>query len=316
MNKSYIKWLFDSHKNISIFLLIIEVILGFLPFLMNGSGISSYNYGMTVSQSYKTGIASVTIASIVAAVVLPLLMFSYIHKKNSVDLYFSLPVSRRDQLFSTIFFLLITVFGSFVISTLLIWAFFGSSSMSFGSWLIMQPWMAFGTLVILLFTACVYSLTNNMLDGFIIVCAYALLPFLISSVTEVFISNMVAGNPYAQIQDFWVYFSPLWMTGGNVAGLAHINNFSFNPAYIPVLTLFLVISCIGLYHNFLKRKSERAEQISDSVFAYPFIGNAYLLLLLLMSTFSTISTSADTFDLIFYFLIFLCYIIERHIIIG
>lgn len=311
MNKSYLHWLSDSHKNISIFLLIIEVILGFLPYFM--TSVNSYNIAETVQQSYKTGIASVTIASIVAALILPILMFSYIHKKNSIDLYFSLPVSRKDQLITTIFFSWLTIFGSFLISTLLIWIFYGSASMSFGNWLILQPWMAYGILVILLFTTCIYSLTNNIPDGFIIVCAYALLPFLIGITNETFVSNMVAGNPYAETSDFWIYFSPLWMTGGNLAGLCHISGFSFSPSYIPVLTLFLVVSCIGLNSNFIKRKSERAEQISDSVFAYPFIGNAYLLLLLLMSAFSTISNSSYGFDLIFYFLLLLCYVIASFI---
>lgn len=311
MNKSYFKWLFDSRKNISIFLFIIEVILGFLPFFMDGAYRPGYQ--MTVSQSYKTGIASITIASIVAAVVLPILLFSYIHKKNSIDLCFSLPVSRRDQLITTILFSWISIFGSFLISTLLIYVFYGSSSMSLGNWLILQPWMAFGILVILLFTTCIYSLTNNMLDGFIIVSAYALLPFLIGVTSEVFVSNMVAGNPYGQTSDLWIYFSPLWMTGGNLAGLCHITNFAFSPSYIPVLTLFLIVSCVGLYRNFIKRKSERAEQVSDSIFAYPFIGNIYLLLLLLMSTFSTISTLSENDDLIFYFLLLLCYVIASFV---
>ncbi|MDD6259045.1 MAG: hypothetical protein PUA69_07340 [Erysipelotrichaceae bacterium] len=311
MNKSYFKWLFDSRKNISVFLFIIEVILGFLPFFMNGT--DSYDYQMTLSQPYKTGIASITIASIIAAVVLPMLLFNYIHKKNSIDLYFSLPVSRRDQLITTILFSWISIFGSFLISTLLIYVFYGSSSISFGNWLILQPWMAFGILVILLFTTCIYTLTNNMLDGFIIVGAYALLPFLISITIEVFVSNMVAGTPYGQTSYLWIYFSPLLMTCCNLAGLCHITSFSFSPSYIPVLTLFLVISCIGLHKNFIERKSERAEQVSDSIFAYPFISNIYLLLLLLMSAFSTFNSSRGTYDLIFYFLLLLCYVIASFV---
>lgn len=306
MNKSYMKWLLDSHKNAGIFLLIMEVILGFLPFVTDG-------FHHPESATYNTSIAMITIASLAAAVILPLLFFSYVHKKNSVDLYFSLPVSRKEQLITTIVFLLAAVCGSFLISTLLVWIFAQNGHSSFGQWIAMQPWMLYGVLVVMLFTTCVDLLANNLFDGFVMVCAYAALPMVISMAFDSFITSMVAGHPYSVSSDFWEYFSPLWMTGHNVAGISTISQYTFRPSFIFVLALYLILSLHGLNRNFIHRKSERAEQTSDSFLTYPFIGNAYLFLLLSSSVFSSFGAAADSTDMIFYFLLFLCYIVAAFV---
>lgn len=306
MNKAYLKWLTDSHKNICIFLLVMEIILGFLPVVTDGF----HHIG---TETYNTSIAMITIASLAAAVILPMLFFSYIHKKNSVDLYFSLPVSRKEQLITTVVFLLVTVSGSFLISTLLVWIFCHTDHNFFWQWVLMQPWMIYGTLTVILTTVCVYALANNIFDGFVMVCAYAALPMVISMAYEMFIGNMVAGHPYSSSEDFWQYFSPLWMSGHNIAGISTISEFTFRYSFIPFLAIYILIACIGLNRNFIHRHSERAEQTSDSFLTYPFIGNAYLFLLLLSSVFSSYSTASEPVDIIFYFLLFLCYIIAAFV---
>ena len=306
MNKAYMKWLKDSHKNICIFLLVMEIILGFLPVVTEGF----HHIG---TATYNTSIAMITIASIAAAVILPMFFFRYIHKKNSVDLYFSLPVSRKEQLITTVVFLLITVSGSFLISTLLVWIFCHTDHNFFWQWILMQPWMIYGTLTVILITVCVYALANNIFDGFVMVCAYAALPMVIDMAYESFIGNLVAGHPYSSSLDFWEYFSPLWMTGHNIAGISTISEFIFRFSFIPVLAIYILVACFGLNRNFIHRQSERAEQTSDSFLTYPFIGNAYLFLLLLSSVFTSYSSTAEPVDVIFCFLLFLCYIIASFV---
>lgn len=313
MRNNYLRWLFKSRKMTILFFTVVYVVFLYTPYL--GDNTFSRDYWSFWSYLYTKSLGVGIGMSVFLAIVLPIILFSYMHHKRSVDVYLALPVSRRRQLLSSLFFTWLLSYGWFALGTLLIWILKGQGSFELLSqWGRLQPWMLFSLAVLIAVTTALYMCANNVFDGVVMILAYNVLPVCITLVSELFVNNMVAGYDYAGIfssLDIGKWFSPLFMAVSNSSHLLDGEEM-FSWAYFWMLLIYGALAIVGLRFAFVKRKSERAEQISNSFFAYPFVINAYAMLILLAFAFAVVSGSSREMFL-FYTLLFFAYIIASFI---
>lgn len=290
MNKSYLKLLLKQHRAVLIFLLLMEATCSLMP---------------AVNADIESGFIIGIMISILIAVVMPMMIFSYMHRKSSVDLYFALPVSRKQLLVTGILFSWITAFGCFAVSAVLVsvvGAAAGAADVSAGSLFIKLAWSAYSLLVVILCVIFVYSIANNIFDGFVLVCAYALLPVALLMPAVAFSNTMIAGDTLSFSYHLAGYLSPLFMCLEGIMSGASLR--------IAVLMLiFGIISCIGLRREFIERKAERAQQISNGFFAYPLIIHIYAVFSIAFLVFSFWGQNYTGMYFLFYLVLFAIYII-------
>lgn len=309
MRNNYLRWLMKSRKITILFFTVVYIGFLYTPYLENNSFLYDYqNYLYTRSLSIGVGM------SVFLAFALPIFLFSYMHRKRSVDVYLALPISRRQQLFSSAFFAWLLAYGWFALGTLMIWILKGNVSMDLlGHWLRIQPWMMFSLAVLIFVTAAFYMSANNVFDGIVMVIAYYVVPVFITLVFQLFINDMIAGQYYSgTFSNIGKWFSPVFMAVSNSLSLLGNDDLLFSWAYFWLLAVYGLLAVVALHFSFIRRKSERAEQISDSFFAYPFVINIYAALILLVYGFTVVSgTSQDM--ILFYMLLFFIYIIASFI---
>lgn len=290
MNKSYLKYLGKQHRAALAFLLLVEAACSLMP-TVNGEIESGFIVGM--------------ILSILIAVVMPMMIFSYIHRKSSVDLYFALPVSRRQLLVTGILFSWLTAFGCFAVSAVLVsvvGAAKGAAGVSAASLLVRLLWSAYSLLVVILCVAFVYAIANNIFDGFVLVCAYALLPVALLMPAVAFANTMIAGDTLALSFHLAGYLSPLYMC---LEGI--VNGVSLRITVI--MLVFGLVSCIGLRREFIERKAERAQQISNGFFSYPLVIHVYAVMAIAFLVLSFWGERYSGMYILFYLILFAIYII-------
>lgn len=309
MQNNYLRWLMKSRKVTILFFTAVYIGFLYTPYLEGGTFLRDYQ-GYLYTRSLSIGIGM----SIFLALALPIFLLSFMHHKRSVDVYLALPISRRQQLLSSVFFAWLLAYGWFLLGTLIIWLLKGNGFVELLSrWAQVQPWMMFSLAILIFVTAAFYMSANNVFDGIVMVIAYYVVPVFITLVFQLFINDMIAGQYYSgTFSNIGKWFSPLFMAAENGWSLLEGHEFPFSWSYFWLLSAYGLLAVLALHFSFIKRKSERAEQISDSFFAYPFVINIYALLILLVFGFTVVSqTSQDMF--LFYMLLFFVYIIASFI---
>ncbi len=309
MNMSYFKWLIKSRKISIIFFILIYIAFQLIPFtsfdpeyLMNSFVVSTYvGFFLSVAMSVAT----------------PVFLFSYIHRKSSVDMFLALPVSRRDQLITNLVFSWLMSYGSFFMGTALVWLTRSHNVVSVGRLASIQLFAAFALAVLVLVHSAVYTLANSIFDGIIMIGAYTLLPAIVGISALSFISSMIAGRNVPSdslVNQIGVYLSPLFMSASNISALLEFeySSATFHAEYLISMAIFAILSIVLLKTNFINRKSERAGQISDHILSYPFIINTYLILILFDLAWYMISTSLSGLEF-YYLLLFFIYVVASFI---
>lgn len=293
MNKSYLNLLVRQHRTLLIFLLLVEAAFSMMPF------INTSRDAEILQHAGETGLTIGIVLSILIAAVMPMMLFSYIHRKSSVDLYFALPISRRQLLVTGILFCWLAAFGGFAVSSVVV---FAAGDLSVTYLLSRLLWAAYSLLAVILFVTFVYTIANNIFDGFVLVCAYSLLPVAILMAVNAFCAAMVAGNNLALSFRLAGYLSPSVLCLQGVMYSIHLRS-------AVILFVFGVISCIGLRHEFIKRKAERAQQISSGFLAYPLVIHLYALLSMAFLIFSFYREVYNGMYVLFFLVLFVIYII-------
>ncbi len=274
MNSKYILYLFRNRKIAVVFFLVLYTAFSMTTFI----GAGSYTAKMHL---HDVMVAS-TVMSFIMAYGLPILIFSYVHMKRSADTFFAIPVSRKDQLKSNILFMFALCYGYFLIATLIggIFTSFGNNIRGF---LTVQLAAAFVLLVLLLINSSLYLLANNVFDGIVMIGAYTLLPLLIFLAIDTFQTEMIAGSLYGDLSlDITGYVFPAFQAV-TVMRQA-VNAGKFGSIYVLLLAVYGLVSICLLKRNFIDRKAERAEQLSDEIMAYPFVIRIYTLIFMLIIT--------------------------------
>ncbi|MCR5230722.1 MAG: ABC transporter permease [Solobacterium sp.] len=274
MNSKYIRYLFKNRKIAIIFFLALYAALSLSTFI----GQSGMNAGEQMHEVMHAGM----LMSLIMTYGLPVLVFSYVHMKRSTDVYFAIPVSRRDQLISNIFFMFALCYGYFLTATLIggILTGFGKSLINF---LTVQLASAFILLVLLTVNSVMFLLANNTFDGIVMMGAYTLLPLFITLANQTFFQEMIAGFRYrSESLEIVNYFWPAYQAVEVYRAVS--NSEPCRIIHVVILILFGIAGMYLLKKHFIDRKTERAEQLSDEPAAYPFIIHAYALICMVIIT--------------------------------
>lgn len=278
MNKSYLNYLIKNRKVLILFFLAVYLCVC-LTWNLSAAGTAAPGYGY-----YSAAKAAIAI-SIVLCYALPVLLFSYVHQRSSADLYFALPVSRKEQRITTLLFAFLIAFGYFFITIIAAWLLFNAGNVSAGCLLECICFAAFLIITLLSFNTMLYLLANNLLDGIVTMAAYTMLPLVGSMAESIIVSNLVAGGTPAVKDGVFVILSPALMLIRNFAATISMNGWLFQQFNIPYLIFsaaYLVLSWLVVRKQFDERQTERAGQISDHPLTYPTIINLYAVIFLLV----------------------------------
>ena len=313
MNKKYIDYLFKNRRIAVVFFLILYLgisLSGFMNMYRDLTPLAMYD---RVRDALGIGFSM----SMILAYALPVLQFSYVHSKKSVDLFFAMPVSRRDQLLGNILFCFAVSFGYFVINAVLAYLLGRGGTIPFDNYLIYVLAAGIYLLVMIVITSMFYLLANNVFDGIVMIGAYSALPLLIWAVKDSFISYTVAGMSTTGFDTLSGYFSPLYMISITMDRLYdHLNksfmNAGINPVFAVLPVIMAVIAAWLLKRHFVDREAERADQVSDQFFAYPFVIHIYAFLILVIFGFSFRENSIAT-SFLWYVLLLFVYIVATFV---
>lgn len=303
MNRKYFKFLLNDHKIAVLFFGLLFVGISLTPFIDNNK-VDSLSSSMTIS----------FILALMLTYALPMLLLAFIHRKRSVDLYLSLPIKRSEQI-TTILLFAFCVTGSFYLAAGLLQIIL-SGGIFIGKVLLILLLGLLSIVIMLIFNSLLFLIGNNLFDGVVITGAYTVLPFLVFTSLVAFSSELLAGysGSFEMLDEVYILLSPACMLGYNVLRLTQNiqTDIDIRMLYLILPVLIAVLSVFGLKKEFVERKSERAEQLSDGVLAYPTIINAYAFLVLLIFGAEVVSTSLKSM-IVFYLLLLVVYVVAMFI---
>lgn len=316
MNKTYFKYLLKSKKS----LCVVVTVLYLLSFIMV---VTSGNFNS------RTFIDVLTAASIVLGIlsyVLVPIFFNYVHNKKAVDTYFALPVSRKETLVTTLVFIdliilvpfIILAFAAFMIGI----AYHGINSMwAYIAYVLVA---IIGVIVTTLFNASLFLEANSNFDGIVMMIAYSILPFIFFALIESFQESCIAGFSPLNSEHIISYISlPTCLIGTEVGkidivvdGVGKYANdlivFAPKIRFVVCILLHVIISIVCLKRNYIERKVERAETVSNRFFSYPFIIYSYTALIILSMFIISFPNYREEY-VIFTILIFICFMIANFV---
>ena len=326
MSSKFMSYLIKNRKVALIFFFVIYLGIMLTPYLGGNTEVYTSNGVITASQmslmqikgKFTTSLGFGVVMSMILSYALPVLLFAYVHSKKSVDLYFALPVKRSEQLITNILFALGICFGYFFVSSLVIYLCFAIKGVSIGGYLL----ILLSALVIFAIMLCINSLlflvANNLFDGIVMIASYSGLALLIYVMVSVFGTYIIAGTRgYDLAGKIAAYTSPLYIASETFVNLfdrfIEGSDISFSISHIILLIVLGVVACYGLYRHFVLRKSERAEQVSNKFFAYPFVIHFYAIACLAIIAFNAVTEGGLLSNLFVYLLLLFVYIVATFV---
>ncbi len=317
MNTKYLSYLFKNRKVAIIFFFILYLAICLTPYI-SGNTYANINDSSYINSLFGVILGIGFAMSVMLTYILPVILFSFVHSKKSVDLYFALPVKRKDQLITNILFAFVIAFGYFLISSLIGFIILGLKHISIIGYLIILLYVAAFLLAMICINSLLFIVANNSFDGIVMIASYTGLALIVYFALWNYMSTMIAGYGGALDADLAIYISPLSMGISTFSTLLnkYINNSEYNRIinilYLIIPFILGAVACYGLYRHFVLRKTERAEQVSNEFFAYPFVIHFYALLCLLILSFEAVQSGfLNVF--IFYLIILFIYIVATFV---
>lgn len=309
INKNYFSYLFKSKKIGWIFFFIMYMAIALASFMDSSSDMIDL---------FSNVVIVAGIESIIMAFLLPVFFFSFVHRKRSCDLYFALPIKRSEMLCTIIAFAFLLCFGFFVFTIGIAYCFtLFNAKISLINLFVTSAFLAISILALLLINTAIYLFSNNIIDGLIILCAYTFIPWVYTLLCSVINTIVFLDNAnFAVLNGVWL--SPISIVISNFQALHAkiqqsnyvINSMipSYNNLYTILLIVYSFIACVTLYYHFIKRKTERAETVSNAFLSYPLLINLCTFLVLSALAFSMLKGYFSNYVLFFIF-VFFCYIL-------
>lgn len=301
MSKSYLKYLIRNYRIAVIFFAALFFGLAAVPMISSHDSTSAYSGSLEI----------MIIEAAALTYVLPVILFAFAHRRRSADLFFALPVSRKQQLISSLVFAFCTIFGIFFISSVILYLPSGSP-MSFARVFGINATAALVVAALLLVHSLWYLIANNIFDGIVMIGAWSFLPALVYMIVSAFTDYMVAGQNADALGEICMWLSPVAMGVRNLMTLASWEEADLRLYYDILLALWALIGAVGLWHHFVKRKSERAEQLSDDPLAYPLIINFYAFGILIIIACWLVAGPSFSFITLYLMLLFI-YVVAQFV---
>ena len=296
MNKKYFKYLFKANANMLIFMAILNFAIVTLDFLFE-KGPHDYN-GSTVG-----------VLLVVECMVLPLYLLRFLFSKSGADVYFGLPLKRREVVFTNLLFIFTIIFSANIIFFLLPY----SIKEGFDALILFLAVLIAFIIICLLsiFTAIILKF-NNISDAIIGLIAYCVLPimFWISAIN--FLGSVIIGYNVSYqnfpIEAFMISEIVSDAIGGAIDLFNKGSSYLVYSPYLILLVLF-IIGFISLLFDINSRKSEDIGGVSKSIWGYPLIIFVSVILLMLF----VIPLDDLTSIVIYFALIFVYYLLMNFI---
>lgn len=234
INKKYFKYLVDSNRRfLGLIWMFGFIIIPFTSFIIS----NDINW-----QTTSTNILA-TYLGFAFSFIVPIFLFRFLYKKNSIDLYFSLPI-KKHILFKT------TVAFSYFATILPIFIYYLASvfiaAIRFPNQVIIKSiifilLLIFIMLVIqaVIFYGC--TVTNNLLDAIVVNASYLSLPIFTYVCIHLFFYNKAElltkgyGNYGSALNRIFVYLTL------PISNLLDIQSTGFNLLYISSLLIWLLV---------------------------------------------------------------------------
>ena len=305
MNKNYFNYLLKTRR--------VPILFFFAVYI----GIMMVT-GLNAHAEPDRGIELIVAAGMSATLTfaLPVLMFSPVHARKSADVFMALPISRREMRITSLLFSFAVSYGFYFLGSILLWAISGHTTINIQTLCFSLIFMAFGLAVLLLFNSLLFLIANNLFDGVVMIAAYLCMPLMIFLAEVTTVGTLWAGYTSSS----WysgraLYLSPVYMVMENLVGIIRrvqpYNVFSWN--FVIALVIFGILSEIGLRKEFDERKTERAEQLSDGIFAYPLVINVYALISLLVFAVQVLLDPREVSTLLLYLILLLIYVVASFV---
>ena len=287
MNKEYLKYLFKTHRNLNIFLLVINLLFTMIYFINIHDVYNSASY-----------FSIIFVIVIIECLVLPIVELSIIQNRRSVDMFYSLTVKHNEIIITTYISVISKIYIILLISSLpvILYSLVHISVIGLIGYLIVSFLLI---ACVSLFTMGINLKCNSIIDSFVILSGYILMPLLVYLVLEVFfdynIANVILNFGYS-LSSFFLPAAVYKIFYEFASMMLYNDSLVFNLGdYINVI----VYTAIGLgftLYELKNRKPERAEQITDAFFTYPLVIGVTTLCFLL----SVMFTRMDFKDTILY----------------
>ena len=178
-----------------------------------------------------------------------------------------------------------------------------------------------GVIAVVMFETALFLEANSTFDGVVMIFAYLLMPLLIFFAIYSFQSSYIAGLTPLSDENLISYLSlPVAIISGE---LINGDAACFDEGVVATIPLALIIcilwhvvvSVISLKKNYIERKVERAETVSNGFFSYPFVIYFYAFTLLFISTTSFYSNKGiiNNDIILSYFFIFVCFAVATFV---
>ena len=277
MNKNYFRYLIRNRRILILFCGAVFLAVSLLWSLNSAERTPGYRFYSIASM------AAVLVVGL--SYVLPVLLFSFVHRRSSCDMYFSLPVSRREMRITSIAFAFAVIYGYFLITIVIAYVFCSQGVFPFPRLLALLGFGALMTLTLIVVHSAVYLLANTEADGMILLAAYSMLVITAFMTEGLTMENMIIGREIDTENLVSLMLSPIWLSARTYGSILSTNGWlyeSFSLTRFLVLVIYAIAGWFGLRHEFDQRKTERAEMISDHPLAYPTVINLYAVLILLL----------------------------------
>lgn len=269
INKDYFKYLIKQNKKYLILIYVIGIII---PFLL----INKFDYAPLNDENITRFAQIIPLAyGFMLSFIVPIYLFSFLQKKKSNILYFSLPIKKESLYLTT------SLFSYF--ATILPVVIYQIISQLISNYMISFPLDKF-ILAIIITIVHMFAMntiitfvtlsSQNMTDSLICSIAYMIIPFVVflalnicaTKVAQTFM--MGYGNYSQSLKLLLNYISIVY--SGFFQGNYLLSPFVSNTPIIYWFILSIIFSLIN-YHLFLKRTLEKSETYTKSIFMYPLI---------------------------------------------
>lgn len=275
-NQQYFKYLYKSNRRLLILIwAILFICICFFTTIFTINDFTAYSEVQTFVTA-MSGFCGISISMFV-----PIYFFRFLYRKRSCDLYFGLPI-RKKELFSTTFlfgYLAILIpIAVYFLSTSII----ASQFMNVLSSTILMNIKIMGFFAI--FMLCIQAIIcflcircNTMMDALFISGTYVILPFILYISMNIFLKEQVNvitlgyGNYIEYIFNTDTILTFLSLPYAALRNVAYL--FDYSPDWLSIF-YWIILCAIALYfayHYFINRKAEDSEQRTTFWLGYSFI---------------------------------------------
>ena len=257
-SKEYFRYLIKNNR----FLLILIMLITLLLVFNDGSKHTTFMIQCVISFGLTY--------------LMPVMSLYHVHDKRAVDTYFSLPVSRKAMLVTTVIYDILCAYVPLLISAT---AYFLSGKMVNVSLLLLLLATLVAVSAMVVFNSTLYLIGNNLVDGIIMIGAYSFMPLALFMVLCSFANSFVAGMNNMDFVPI-IYLSPIYLSFNMIIELIE-SGILLTDMFIELFAIVVIFGYL-LYRSYVYRKAERASSTSDKFYSYPLVINVYAFLSLLM----------------------------------